>query len=806
MLFDRWCTSNKVSDFHALRELVLLEEFKNCTPERIVVYLNEQKVTSLSQASVCADEFVLTHKGVFTPAHTEKVLSVPAVSKDQWRSKNIPKAKEGRECFYCRKSGHLIADCLVLKRKEQGVSTKSVAFVKTVERTDCESRDDLGFSYQPFLMEGFVSVSEQPLDQVKVTMLRDTGAMQSFIVADTLPFSELTFCGSHVLVRGLEMSTMKVPLHQLYLKSDLFSGLVKVGVRDSLPVHGVNFILGNDIAGGKIFPLLEVCDKPVLSDNTDELLENFPEVFSVCAVTRAQARKFDDVDDLSSTFMVPTVGNDVLLAEIGKPDDKVIVLKPNDLELQVTSEKIIAAQKDDFSLQKCFSSVVSVEAARKRRNAYYMQNGLLMRWWCADVGGDSDWTSVVQIFIPTCYRHLVLSLAHDHDLSGHLGIKKTYHRILRHFFWPRMKADVAKFCRTCVTCQFSGKPNQVIPRAPLVPIPVMGEPFEHVIVDCVGPLPKSRSGNQYLLTIMCTATRFPEAIPLRKITAPVISNALVKFFSMFGLPKIVQSDQGTNFLSKIFTQVLKTLNISLRISSAYHPESQGALERFHQTMKAMLRRYCMDTSKDWDEGIPLVLFVAREAVQDSLGFSPADLVFGHTVRGPLKMLKEDILASQSSATTTVLDYVSKFREQLHKACTMARESLLKAQVAMKNKFDRKTVQRHFKEGDQVLVLLPVFGSALSARFSGPYEVIRKMSDTDYVIGTPDRRKKSRVCHVNMLKAYHVRESSQDVLKVNESSTSCAAALACETLDFTAMQDKEDDGVLVRHTYQQCARL
>lgn len=55
MLFDRWCTSNKVSDFHALRELVLLEEFKSCTPERIVVYLNEQKVTSLSQASVCAD-------------------------------------------------------------------------------------------------------------------------------------------------------------------------------------------------------------------------------------------------------------------------------------------------------------------------------------------------------------------------------------------------------------------------------------------------------------------------------------------------------------------------------------------------------------------------------------------------------------------------------------------------------------------------------------------------------------------------------------------------------------------------------
>lgn len=262
-------------------------------------------------------------------------------------------------------------------------------------------------------------------------------------------------------------------------------------------------------------------------------------------------------------------------------------------------------------------------------------------------------------------------LAHDHDLSGHLGIKKTYHRVLRHFFWPRIKADVTQFCRTCRVCQITGKPNQVIPCAPLVPIPVVGEPFEHVIVDCVGPLPKSKTGNQFLLTVMCTATRFPEAIPLRKITAPVVTRALVKFFSTFGLPKIVQTDQGTNFLSKIFTQVLSSLNVSYRIACAYHAESQGALERFHQTLKSMLRKYCMETGKEWDEGVPLLLFAIREAVQESLGFSPAELVFGHTVRGPLKMLKENLLSVESSPKMNVLDYVSKFRERYHQACSVA---------------------------------------------------------------------------------------------------------------------------------------
>lgn len=97
----------------------------------------------------------------------------------------------------------------------------------------------------------------------------------------------------------------------------------------------------------------------------------------------------------------------------------------------------------------------------------------------------------------------------------------------------------------------------------------------------------------------------------RSYSAEEDYSASARFFSMLGLPKVVQSDQGTNFLSKIFGQVLMTLNVSHQTSSAFHPESQGALERFNQTLKAMLQRYCMDTGKDWDEGIPLLLFPVR---------------------------------------------------------------------------------------------------------------------------------------------------------------------------------------------------
>ena len=186
-----------------------------------------------------------------------------------------------------------------------------------------------------------------------------------------------------------------------------------------------------------------------------------------------------------------------------------------------------------------------------------------------------------------------------------------------------------------------------------------------MIIDYVGPLPKTMSGNQYLLTIMCASTQFPEAIPLRNIKAKSIVKGLTKFFTFVGLPKAIQSDQGSKFMSNLFQQVMHQLGIKQYKSSAYHPESQGAIERFHQTLKNMIRTYCLEYKKDWDEGVHMLLFAAREAVQESLGFSPFELVFGHTVRGPLKLLKEKWLCEETNLN--LLDYVSGFIQKLKEA-------------------------------------------------------------------------------------------------------------------------------------------
>ena len=382
----------------------------------------------------------------------------------------------------------------------------------------------------------------------------------------------------------------------------------------------------------------------------------------------------------------------------------------------------------------------------------------MRKWRPFDVPADDEWAVYHQIVVPKSYRHEILSIAHESPMSGHLGINKTYHKIINHFYWPGLKSDVSKYCKTCHTCQMVGKPNQTIPKAQLHPIPAFDEPFSRILIDCVGPLPRTKSGNEYLLTIMCTSTRFPEAIPLRNIKTKSIVKALIKFFTFVGLPKSVQSDQGSNFMSGIFQQVMHELGIKQFRSSAYHPESQGALERFHQTLKNMIRSYCFDTEKDWDEGIHLLLFAVRESVQESLGFSPFELVFGHSVRGPLKLLKEKFL-SNDETPLNLLQYVSDFRNRLSRACEVARSNLKTSQGKMKARYDNHVIDRKFKPGDKVLALLPIPGRPLQARYFGPYTIDKKTSDLNYIINTSGRRKNKQMCHVNMLKEYFDRDSS-----------------------------------------------
>ena len=402
-------------------------------------------------------------------------------------------------------------------------------------------------------------------------------------------------------------------------------------------------------------------------------------VFPSCAITRAMAKK--NADNARDTMMelVGQMDNSLtdlsVLSHSNKPHstkvtgEQVALTSP-----RLTRDQFIKDRQADQELSVIVQCAGSEQEARDYPVCYFIKNGVLMRKWRPpQVPSTQEWEITYQIVVPKNSQEEVIKLGYSTPLAGHLGISKTYNRILSHFYWPGIRKNVVQFSRSCHTCQLVGKPNQKPHVAPLQPISGFEEPFSRVIVDCVGPLPKTKKGKQFLLTVMCASTRFLEAVPLCNIKAKTVITALIKSFTLVGLPKTIQSDQGSNFMAGLFQQVMYQLRIHQIKSSAYHPESQGALERFHQTLKTMLRTYCVEQEKEWDEGVHLVLFAAREAVQESLGFSPFELVFGRSVCGPLKLLKEQWL--QEETTTNLLDYVSDLLSKLSMVLSLHNKTL-----------------------------------------------------------------------------------------------------------------------------------
>ncbi len=151
------------------------------------------------------------------------------------------------------------------------------------------------------------------------------------------------------------------------------------------------------------------------------------------------------------------------------------------------------------------------------------------------------------------------------------------------------------YCKTCKTCQLTGKPNQHIKPASCYPIPE--KPFEYLLPDWVNLLPKSKPGSKYLFTVMCKSPHYPAAYPLCSIKTKPVLKALTSFSTTFGVPKVMQTDQGSNFLFSTFAQLIKHFKVKHQVSSAYHPEPQEALKRFHQTLKSMLRSYCAELDR-----------------------------------------------------------------------------------------------------------------------------------------------------------------------------------------------------------------
>ena len=383
-----------------------------------------------------------------------------------------------------------------------------------------------------------------------------------------------------------------------------------------------------------------------------------------------------------------------------------------------------------------------------------VRNNQLYRKWESDDGA----TIRHQLILPHSYRKLVLEQLHDARTAGHLGKRRTLLKIQQRFHWYKMRDHISRWIRTCDRCQRRKRPGKT-PRAPLKKYTV-GYPMERIAMDIVGPLIETPRGNKYILVICDYFSKWSQAFPLPNHTAKTVAEKFVtEWVALWGCPLSLHTDQGRDFESTLFKEMCTLLNIDKTRTTAYHPSSDGLVERENATIGQVLNAIT-EEYEDWDIMLPFVMMSYRSSVHDSTSETPNMVMTGRQINLPLDVMTacEPELRYEHAPA-----YVNKLEEDLRTCYLRVRDAIGRAAIRQKHYHDRKSHLNVYARGDLVLVKTmvrkPGVGKLMD-RYEGPFTILDKLSDVTYRI-QQSPAKKPKVIHHDRLKPYYPREPAEN---------------------------------------------
>jgi len=310
-------------------------------------------------------------------------------------------------------------------------------------------------------------------------------------------------------------------------------------------------------------------------------------------------------------------------------------------------------------------------------------------------------------FVPETCRHAAFQLVHS---LSHPSVRQTRKQVSDRFYWPSMNKEVTEWTRNCVSCQTSKIQAHI--HVPPVPIPVPEQRFQHLNIDIVGPLPKAPTGHRFLLTVIDRFSRYPEAYPLMDTpTAEQVAVTLWReWFTRYGIPQQIFTDQGVQFESALFKSFCKILGIEFVKTTPYNPRANGLIERFHRTLKASI----MARNNSWYDDLPYVLLGLRTTIKEDIKASPAELIFGKNPRLPA-----DIIPDQDTHTDT-----ESFLKDLRKTLKQTKSTPTRVKQPTKP----FSIPANLKNATHVWLRLPN-PTSLKRPYTGPFPVVTLKHNT-----------------------------------------------------------------------------
>jgi hypothetical protein len=360
----------------------------------------------------------------------------------------------------------------------------------------------------------------------------------------------------------------------------------------------------------------------------------------------------------------------------------------------------------------------------------------------------------------------ILDEAHLSRYSIHPGSTKMYQDLKQHYWWKKMKIEIARYVARCDTCR-RVKAVHMKTAGPLQSLPIPTWKWEDISMDFIVGLPKTTKGFDSIWVIIDRLTKIAHFLPVKtKYTVVAYAELYIaRILSLHGVPKTIVSDRGPQFVSKFWEELHKSLGTRLLNSSAYHPQTSGQTERVNQILEDMLRACVLEFSQKWDDCLPLVEFSYNNSYQASIKMAPFEALYGRWCHTPLNWSKP------GERWFFRPDMVKETEEKVQRII----HNLKEAQARQKNYADKRHQHLVFQVNDHVyLKVSPMKGvnhfgvkGKLAPQYIGSFLILERYGPVAYILQLPKALSAVHsVFHVSQLKkCLRIPDQTIDIVDV-----------------------------------------